>query len=432
MSALLIVDDDQVFARSLVALARREGHSAQIASSLAAAQRCLSDDRFDLVVLDLDLPDGSGIELLNQIDATSATRVVIVTAHPTLDSAMRVANSPWAGYLTKPVPPESWRELMLALGRPVAAQSHLLLGDSPAIRQVLALLERVGPTDASVLITGESGTGKDLAAQLLHEVSNRTGRFVALNCGAVAPELLASQLFGHERGSFTGALGRHAGVFEQAADGTLFLDEITEMSAHLQVFLLRVLETGSFVRVGGTETIGSSARIVAATNRDPIAAIEEGRLRKDLYYRLAGIRVDMPSLRDRGDDVIVLANMFVARLNERYGGAKHLDPASLHALRGHSWPGNVRELRSDVQQAYLLQDGPALRVVPQPEPAIGAASRPERRMVFEIGTPMETVKREVLLRTLEHCGNDKTATARALGISVRTVHNELARSRGKS
>ena len=429
MSSILVVDDDPVLGKSLVALGKREGHAVDVAGSIQDARRRLSHQSYDLMLLDLELPDGNGLELQQEIAGASNMRVVIVTAHPTLDSAMAAANGSVAGYLQKPLEPQAWKQLMATLApAPCGIQPGGLLGQSRAIRDVIQMLTRIAPTDARVLVTGESGTGKELAAQTLHQASGRSGPFIALNCGAVAPDLLASQLFGHEKGSFTGALTRHCGVFEQAAGGTLLLDEIGEMPASLQVFLLRVLETGTVVRVGGITPIPISARIVAATNRDLSSAMQQGELRADLFYRLADVQVQMPSLRERGDDVILLANIFIEQLNQRYAGHKFLAPSSAPALRAHKWPGNVRELASLVQESYLLQDGPALELVPhqlQTEQAV-----PENCMVFDVGTPLEVIKRNVLARTLQHLGGDKTAAARVLGISVRTVHNELARLRG--
>ncbi len=321
--------------------------------------------------------------------------------------------------------------LRLLANRPTqdgTGDAHRLLGGSPLMAETVRTLERLGPTDAHVLITGESGTGKELAARTLHRASGRTGPFVALNCGALTSELLASQLFGHERGSFTGAVARHPGVFEQAEGGTLFLDEIGDMPLELQVFLLRVLEQGEVVRVGGETALASSARIVAATNRPPTDAVQEGKLRADLFYRLADITVRMPSLRERPEDIVLLAQEFVQELNCRFGTQKSLTPAAEQRLQAHPWPGNVRELRSAIRQSFLLQDGPALEVevqqdLPEPPPT------QEGQMVFQVGTPLEVVKREVLVQTLRHCNNDKTAAARLLGVSVRTVHNALTRAR---
>ncbi len=431
-SRLLIVDDDQGFVESARALAEQEGFEVARAASLAEARRRLRERRFELLALDLQLPDGSGLDLLEDIDLATHGRIIIVTGNPSIESAMRAVSQPVVDYLVKPLRPERWIDLLRSARHTqlVADDAQLmrtgLIGRSEAIRRIVATLLRVAPTDAAVLITGESGTGKELAAQTLHEASGRKGAFVALNCGAVPSELLASQLFGHERGSFTGASARHVGVFEQAAHGTLFLDEITEMPQHLQVYLLRALETGTITRVGGGESIATPTRVVSATNRDPLAAIAEGCLREDLYYRLADIAVHMPPLREREEDAILLARVFIDRLNARYGQRKRLAHSSERVLLRHLWPGNVRELRSAVQRAYLLDNSDAIVVNPvaaQP----GVLGETETSVVFSVGMTMAEVERRMLLKTLAHYGNDKTAAARALGISVRTVHNHLAR-----
>jgi DNA-binding NtrC family response regulator len=237
---------------------------------------------------------------------------------------------------------------------------------------------------------------------------------------------LASQLFGHEKGSFTGAHARHIGVFEQASHGTLLLDEIAEMPMPLQVYLLRVLESGAITRVGGQESIATPVRVIAATNRDPLAAIASGHLREDLYYRLADIPLHLPPLRARGEDVILLANMFIDRLNVHYSRRKHLAVGTEPSLLRHSWPGNVRELRSAVQRAFLLDPGEAVRVRPTTAPA-AVCKEDATSIMFTVGMTLAEIERRVLLKTLAHFDNDKTATAHALGVSVRTIHNQLAR-----
>ncbi|TLX21986.1 sigma-54-dependent Fis family transcriptional regulator [Thermomonas fusca] len=432
MARILIVDDDPDFGECAAAFAAQQGCEVILAPTLAQAREALAQ-RMDLILLDLHLPDGSGLDLLQDIDLAQQGRIVVLTGHPCLDSARRAVSEPIVEYLLKPLPAER----LIAMFAHAAENAHNiasdqqlmrtgLLGRSRPLREVVATLLRIAPTDASVLLTGESGTGKELAAKTLHEASGNRGAFVALNCGAVPAELLASQLFGHERGSFTGAMNRHIGVFEQAEHGTLFLDEIAEMPPQLQVYLLRVLETGCITRVGGSDDIRVPVRVVAATNRDPLEAVAEGRLREDLYYRLADIAIHMPPLRDRDDDVLLLARAFIDRLNARYGQRKRLAPGCERTLLRHLWPGNVRELRSAVQRAYLLE--PGNQVMVGPASAQQAVLREtDTSIVFSVGTTMADMERRMLLKTLSHFDNDKTAAARALGISVRTVHNHLAR-----
>lgn len=432
MARILIVDDDPDFGECTAALAARQGCEVILAPTLAKARAALASP-MDLILLDLHLPDGSGLDLLQDIDLAQQGKIVVLTGHPCLDTARRAVSEPIVEYLLKPLPAEQLTAMFAHAAETAhgLATDHQLmrtglLGRSRPLREAVAALLRIAPTDVSVLLTGESGTGKELAAKTLHEASGNTGAFVALNCGAVPAELLASQLFGHERGSFTGAMSRHVGVFEQAENGTLFLDEIAEMPPQLQVYLLRVLETGCVTRVGGTESIRVPVRVVAATNRDPLEAVAEGRLREDLYYRLADIGIHMPPLRDRGEDVLLLARAFIDRLNARYGQRKRLAPACEKTLMRHLWPGNVRELRSAVQRAYLLE--PGNQVVVGPVSAQAPVLREtDTSIVFSVGTKMAEMERRMLLKTLSHFDNDKTAAARALGISVRTVHNHLAR-----
>jgi DNA-binding NtrC family response regulator len=301
-----------------------------------------------------------------------------------------------------------------------------LRGASPAMNALYQQIERVAATDAPVLITGEGGTGKELVARTLHALSARRGRpFVPVNCGAIVPELVEAELFGHEKGSFTGAAERRAGYFEHASGGTLFLDEIGEMSPPMQVKLLHVLQTGHLLRVGGTERVAVDARIIAATHRDLDAAQRSGAFRHDLLYRLAVFPLHVPPLREREGDVELLARHFVDELNVREEAHKTLSRRSLDALRGNPWPGNVRELRNAVRRAYIMADR---------QVELGSATSMPRRRVqrdaegalrFGVGTSLADAQREILLATLEYFGGDKRRTARVLGISLKTLYNRL-------
>ncbi len=435
-ATVLILDDDCAFARSAAEIALQEGFRIHIAHSLRQAREHLSQTRMDLMLLDLSLPDGSGMDLLEDIDLAEHGQVVLVTGQPSIETAMRAVSAPVVEYLVKPLCAGQLRELMRRTihrqwtpsAEDAAEQSALkgLVGRSRVMQDVVETIMRIGPSDASVLISGESGTGKEIVARALHETSGRHGGFVAINCGAVPSELLASQLFGHEKGSFTGAHARHVGVFEQASHGTLLLDEIAEMPIPLQVYLLRVLESGAITRVGGHESVATPVRVIAATNRDPLTAVASGHLREDLYYRLADIPLQLAPLRERGDDVILLANTFIERLNSHYGRRKVLAPGSESGLLRHPWPGNVRELRSAVQRAYLLGPGETVRIRPTPTRPV-ASKEDATSIVFSVGMTLAEIERRALLKTLAHFDNDKTATARALGVSVRTIHNQLAR-----
>lgn len=292
-------------------------------------------------------------------------------------------------------------------------------------------IRRAAPTEVTVLIIGESGTGKEAVAQALHTLSVRSkGPFVAVNCGAIAANLIEAELLGHEKGSFTGADRQRAGFFERACGGTIFLDEVTEMPLEMQVKLLRVLESRRFQRVGGSETINADVRVVAATNRDIEAAVREGRFREDLMYRLAVFPLRVPALRERDGDVALLAQYFLDGLNAREGTRKSFSRPYLRQLQVQQWPGNVRELKNTVSRAFILADDllelPAI-------PASAAPRKPALRdghLQIGIGTPLADAEREMILATLEHFSGDKRQTAQTLGVSLKTLYNRLEAYRG--
>jgi DNA-binding NtrC family response regulator len=289
-----------------------------------------------------------------------------------------------------------------------------MLGSSPSMREVYALIRRVAPTSLGLVLVGESGTGKELTARALHAKSGRTGPFVAVDCGALSGELVDSQLFGHEAGAFTGADRLHRGYFERAAGGTLFLDNITEMPPELQVKLLRVLETGQVFRLGGDRPFVVNVRVIAAANRMLNGALDTQHLRRDLYYRLGSFVITLPPLRDRREDIVLLARAFLDRLNDRFGRTKRLTFEALQRLEAHSWPGNVRELRNVMERAFILADGviglDELRFDPPPR---------------TVGLTIDELQRRVILDTLNECRGDKPRAARTLGISLKTLYNRL-------
>ena len=427
---LVIVDDDRNFAARAADLARSRGFATHVAHSVAESERFAGMPR-DLSLLDVDLPDGSGFDVLEKFEPGHYEKVVFVTGQPSVESAARAVSTPVSDYLTKPLSLDKLdqllREVSLRVSRRSAAagDGNLgLVGESRAIQRLRGEITKIAACDVPVLLTGETGTGKEVVARALHRASGRRGPLVAVNCGAVAPELLASHLFGHERGSFTGANARHVGVFEQAQHGTLFLDEIAEMPAQLQVYLLRVLESGAVTRVGGNAEIAVAARVIAATNRYPQSAIADGLLREDLYYRLAGYEISMPPLRDRDDDILLLAQGFLDELNAAHNTRRQLDPRCEQALRAHGWPGNVRELRSAIARAYFGADGDSVAVFPQPGAGPGDDGA---QLAFRVGMTYAEMETAMLLKTLDHYHGDKRATAAALGVSARTIHNQLAR-----
>ena len=445
MPSVLIVDDDLETRAALVEVAELAGFSASGVGTLAEATTRLSEARPDIVLTDLVLPDGTGLDLLRAIEGAGRPEVVLVTGHASVDSAIEALRQGVLDYLTKPVDVPRLKTILSNAARTIAMKNEIgrlrgqlrdlghfgpMIGHSPAIRAVYDLIERVAPTDAAVLLTGESGTGKELAAQTLHELSpRRRGPFVPVNCSALPANLVESELFGHERGSFTGATQQHRGVFERATGGTLFLDEITEMSADLQAKLLRVLETGTVVRIGGEAPIAVDARLIAATNRVPETAVRDGVLREDLYYRLNVFPIQLPPLRERDGDSGLLADHFLALLNQAQGTDKRLSDAARQRISAYGWPGNVRELMNALRREFILADeviefeslgtGPVARAAP---PGAGLSLKP--------GTPLEEVERRMILATLDQCGGDKPRAAEMLGISLKTIYNRLSRYAG--
>ena len=434
MPHALAVDDDPNFLSALAELIEGQGFTTNTACNLRDARAQVSHRTPDVALVDLYLPDGSGIDLLKDLESGASTEVVLMTGHADVESAVQALRLGASDYLTKPLDIGRLKSILanVASVQPMAPAAApveeaqepdrlgLLLGASPPMQALYEMLTRVAPTDASVFLIGESGTGKDLAAQTLHHLSRRAkAPFLPLNCGAISPTLIESELFGHERGSFTGAARRHKGYFERAHAGTLFLDEISEMPIELQVKLLRVLETGTVARIGGDQPVEVDVRVVAATNRDPQKAVEEGKLREDLLYRLQVFPIYMPPLRDRGDDVVLLAEHFLGQLNERQGTAKRFTEDSLERLSSHTWPGNVRELKNVVHRAFIMADQEiSPRCLPR---EVGGESGILRSLNFQVGTSIEEVERRLIMATLDAYGGNKRQTA----VSLKTLYNRL-------
>jgi two-component system response regulator HydG len=433
MSRVLLIDDEPRFCQATSETLRQRGHEVSTANGLAAAREILHSANPELILLDLILPDGNGLELFEQIEG-STPNVVIITGHPSIKSHIRNLAGPSVSYLTKPVDANEIARVVEELTSarvdeppaPDDPSRHfgLLSGECDLMQDVYRAIRQFGPTDATVLIEGESGTGKELVARALHRASERPGRFVAANCGGLSSELVASELFGHEKGSFTGATRRHIGVFERASGGTLFLDEIAEMPLDMQTYLLRSLDTGMIVRVGAEEEIRVETRLVAATNKQSLAAVREGALREDIYYRLSEFVITLPPLRARGADIDLLVEHFVADLNAQYEAAKHVSAEFLERCRAYSWPGNVRELKHVVHRAFLLAEGEEGELVA----GVGferAAPLRDDSAVIEPGRAIRDVERELIMKTLEHFNGNKRAAARTLGVSLKTLYNRL-------
>ncbi len=439
MPHALAVDDDPNFLSALAELIEGQGFTTNTATTLRDARTQVSHKTPDVALVDLYLPDGSGIDLLKDLELGTSTEVVLMTGHADVESAVQALRLGASDYLTKPLDIGRLKNILanvasvqpsLAMAVPAAEEKHevgrlgLLLGASDPMQGLYDMLNRVAPTDASVFLIGESGTGKDLAAQTLHHLSRRSkGAFLPLNCGAISPTLIESELFGHERGSFTGAARRHKGYFERAHGGTLFLDEITEMPIELQVKLLRVLETGTVARIGGDQSVDVDVRVLAATNRDPHKAVHDGKLREDLLYRLSVFPIHMPPLRDRGADIDLLANFFLNELNERHGTNKQFTAEAVDRLRGHSWPGNVRELKNVVHRAFIMAEQ---EICPRCLPReVGGDSGSLKSLHFQVGTSIAEVERRLIMATLDLHGGNKRKTADVLGVSLKTLYNRL-------
>ncbi|WP_298010993.1 sigma-54 dependent transcriptional regulator [uncultured Aquabacterium sp.] len=442
MPHALVVDDEADAAEMMAAMIATEGFTVATAGSLRDARRQLALQEPDIVLLDLMLPDGSGMQLFEDAKALANTEVVLITGHASLDTSIQALRMGAADYLVKPVNMKQLTGILSRLIKPATLQAEAstlldglereghfgqLWGRSPPMRKIYEQILRVSGTAVTVFITGESGCGKEVVASTVHDLSRRRNRpFLAVNCGAISPHLIESEIFGHEKGSFTGADRQHQGFFERASGGTLFLDEITEMPLDLQVKLLRVLETGTFMRVGSTQSIDTDVRIIAATNRSPEQAVRSGKLREDLLYRLNVFPIHLPPLRDRAEDVPLIAEHFLEEISRREGQPKRWSPQALARMQGYRWPGNVRELRNIVQRAYVMAPesiivDDCLPTAEAPLPVMSGAPV----LQIRVGTPLAEVERQVTLSTLEYLGRHKERTAATLGVSLKTLYNRL-------
>ena len=442
MPHALLVDDDADASETMAMLVAGEGFTVATAASLREARRQMLLQEPDVVLLDLMLPDGSGMELFKDVKALPNTELILVTGHASLDTSIQALRLGAADYLIKPTSLKQLQGVLSRVTKPSAlkgaagdlqsqleADGHFggLWGRSEPMRTIYQQITRVAVTAVSVFLTGESGTGKEVVARTVHDLSRRRSKpFLALNCGAISPNLIESEIFGHEKGSFTGADRQHLGFFERTNGGTLFLDEITEMPLDLQVKLLRVLETGTYMRVGSTQVQEADVRLIAATNRDPLQAVVSGKLREDLMYRLNVFPIHLPPLRERSEDVGLIADHFLREIGDREGRAKRFDPEAFIALSAYHWPGNVRELRNVVYRSYVMATGSVIADACVPKAAgLAPSSRGAPTLTFRVGTPLAEIDRQVTLATLEHFDRHKEKTAAALGISLKTLYNRL-------
>jgi len=442
MPVALIVDDEAKSLAAMTELVEKEGFSTMSAGSLAEARDQLAQTRPDVILVDQMLPDGNGLDLLQALEPGPRPEIILITGHASVDSAVAALRVGVLDYLTKPVDIRRLKTVLANVSRTLALKEEIgslrgelrelgrfgrLIGNSQIMQKVYDLVVKVAPTEVTVLLVGESGTGKEEVAATIHELGRRRGQaFLPVNCGAVPANLIESELFGHERGSFTGATQLHRGYFERVSRGTLFLDEITEMPLELQVRLLRVLETGILLRVGGDDPISVDVRVIAASNRPPETAVKEGKFREDLLYRLNVFPIVLPPLRDRGSDINLLAEHFLAQINREEGTSKKFGAAALRRMAAYSWPGNVRELKNMIRRAFILSEDvvemDALPVGPAARAVSGAASSND---AMQVGMSLAEIERHFILATLEHFGGDKRKAAEVLGISLKTIYNRL-------
>jgi two-component system, NtrC family, response regulator HydG len=457
---LLLVDDEPPNLDSLERIFSREGFRVLLAASGQAALEQLRREPVDVVLTDLMMPGMSGQELLRAVRAVAPeVEVVLMTAYGTVEAAVEVMKDGAYDFLTKPLK----RHAVLKSVRQAAEKRRLLqenrqlksklaglsgqaaiVGQSPALRAVLDVARQAASSVATVLLLGESGTGKELFARALHDLSGRAGGpFVPINCAAIPESILESELFGYERGAFTGAAARKEGRIERADGGTLFLDEVGELSPQVQAKLLRVLQEGEIERLGGTQALKVDCRVVAATNRDLAGAVREGKFREDLFYRLNVIQLRLPPLRDRVEDLPLLASHFLARAAGRNNKpVRSLSPAALAAIEAYAWPGNVRELENAVERAVVLARGEQIeegdlpeavresfgraRSLPGPSQGQAVALGLEgRSLAVPLGTTMEEIELRVIRETLRHTKGDKNLAAALLGIAARTIYRKL-------
>lgn len=440
MPHILIVDDDENTCAALAEIAAAEGFTAATAGDLREACLQIGWQMPDAVLADLKLPDGDGKDLFNEV-GSAGVDIILMTGYASVESAVEALRLGATDYLVKPINVARLQTVLKRIATTGDLKAEVrslrgelrrygrfgrLLGSSEAMQAVYDQISKVAPTEATVLLVGESGTGKELAAQTVHELSPRRRQpFLAVNCGAISPNLIESEMFGHERGSFTGAERQHKGYFERAAGGTLFLDEITEMPIELQVKLLRVLEAGTFMRVGTNRELRADVRVVAATNRNPEEAVAEGKLRADLYHRLNVFPIELPPLRTRGDDVAQLAGAFLDQLNAEHGTQRRFGPDVLANLRLHSWPGNVRELRNFVQRAFIMAEDDVIAESPVPLQAAASQVPATAIVTVPVGMSLADADRELIFATLEQCAGVKKHAAEILGISLKTLYNRL-------
>lgn len=440
---VLIVDDEPAIREVLEMILQSWGYDVRLASDGAEAKQLVESYDPEIVISDVVMPQLSGLDLLRCLKTGNPSRpVLLVTAHASVDLAVESMKQGAQDFITKPMDYPKLHAILKAAesdiqmrqtSRKLTSQLERgsgfgeFVGTSKAMTEVYDLIVSLSSSDASALITGESGTGKELAARMIHRQSKRAdGPFIAVNSAAIPETLIESEVFGHEKGAFTGAIETRPGCFELANGGTLFLDEIGEMPVQLQPKLLRVLEDGKVRRLGGKQEFEFDVRVIAATNQEPRQAIQDGRLREDLYYRLTVFTVHLPPLRDRKEDIPLLAQHFIADLNRKHGtNVEALREGALELLMNYEWPGNVREFRNVMERSLIVCKGEWIEVSHLPPYLRNPGAESSSKIFLPLGITAAEVERELILKTLEKTGHNKAEAARQLGLDVKTIRNKL-------
>ncbi|HEX4684941.1 MAG TPA: sigma-54 dependent transcriptional regulator [Gemmatimonadaceae bacterium] len=443
---VLIADDEQAITAGLSAILSDEGYAVEVVPDGQKALEQLSSDRYGVVLADLKMPKLDGLSLLRELQQRQIpTECIIITGQATVDSAVQAMQQGAYDYIEKPLNAEKLNRLKALIPKAIdkfnvqqknreltsklEGLTHYgeLTGQSDSMREVYQIIDAVAPSTASVLILGESGTGKELVARAVHSKSDRAkGPFFALNCAALPKEILENELFGHEKGAFTGSTNEKPGAFEMASSGTIFLDEVAEMSPDIQVKLLRALETRQVRRLGGKKEIQVDIRIVAATNKDLQKAIAEGELREDLYYRLAVVQIDLPPLRERSQDVQLLANEFLQRYASQNGKQiADFETAAWDWILSYTWPGNVRELKNAVERSVIMARGEKITVKDIMPPHLRNAPGAAASVTIAVGSSMSDARRQMTLSTFASTNGDVARTAKLLGVTEEDVRRDM-------
>ena len=442
-SKVLVVDDEPAIREVLEMILQEWGYEVRLASDGMEAKEIVESFDPDIVISDVVMPQLSGLDLLRALKAGNPARpVILVTAHASIDLAVESMKQGAQDFITKPMDYPKLRAILKAAESDIEQRqtskkltSQLergsgfgeFVGTSKAMREVYDLLQSISSSDASAIVCGESGTGKELAARTIHRLSTRAnGPFIAVNSAAIPETLIESEVFGHEKGAFTGAINVRQGCFELANGGTLFLDEIAEMPLLLQPKLLRVLEDGKVRRLGGKQEYSFDVRVIAATNREPRQAIQDGKLREDLYYRLTVFTIPLPPLRERKEDIPLLAQCFIKEFNHKHSASvEALRDEAFDIINAYSWPGNVREFRNVMERAVILAKGEWIESHHLPPYLRNPAAESSTKIVLPVGITAAEAERELILRTLKRTGNNKAEAARQLGLDVKTIRNKL-------